>query len=166
MSEIKKIERRTVLKGAAWSVPVIAVAAATPLAAASTATAVNGFQVNGVCGLLGAVAPGFNIAAGSSPLPVGTQITITTGGVNVSLIGLGAQSGLATVAVGGTGTQIITLTQALPANTTLSARWLLNVSALSTVSATLSLPTGFVAGTGTKATGGLTNAVLVTCNAS
>lgn len=33
---VKHVARRTVLKGAAWSVPVVAAAAATPLAAAST----------------------------------------------------------------------------------------------------------------------------------
>jgi hypothetical protein len=39
--EQQGISRRTVIKGAAWSVPVIAVAAALPLAAASTGGTVN-----------------------------------------------------------------------------------------------------------------------------
>lgn len=37
--EKTELSRRTLVKGAAWSLPVIAVAAATPMAAASTATA-------------------------------------------------------------------------------------------------------------------------------
>lgn len=42
------VERRTIIKGAAWSVPVIAAAVATPLATASTPTEEGaGFRFNG-----------------------------------------------------------------------------------------------------------------------
>ncbi|WP_309129774.1 hypothetical protein [Microbacterium sp.] len=41
----KGVSRRTIVKGAAWSVPAVAVAIATPLAAASTATAALTYEV-------------------------------------------------------------------------------------------------------------------------
>lgn len=72
--------RRSVIKGAAWSVPVIAAAIATPLAAASaTAPTALAFSspmmtVSG-CGVLtGVVVTGTN---GSAPVAAGTPITIT-----------------------------------------------------------------------------------------
>lgn len=68
------VSRRTLVKGAAWSLPVIAVAAATPLAAASTAenfdvavtpSCVGNYDLTGLLGLIEAV-PGVGDAAGAT----------------------------------------------------------------------------------------------------
>jgi hypothetical protein len=73
------IKRRTVVQGAAWSVPVIAAAIATPLAAASVAPVlafINGPYTVPVCGVLADVL----IEAttdGTTPVPAGTQVTVT-----------------------------------------------------------------------------------------
>lgn len=74
------LSRRTIVQGAAWSVPVIAAAVATPLAAASVAeptlTFVNGPYSVGTCASLGNV----TIQAttdGSAPVAPGTLITVT-----------------------------------------------------------------------------------------
>mgnify|MGYP001030763765 CR=1 FL=1 len=167
----KGVERRTVLKGAAWSVPVIAVAAATPFAAAATGAPeqVNGFQVDGSCGLgnLGLLGPGFTVTAGTSPIPQGTQIIIDSASViSADLIGLGANESLADVTILN-GNAIVTLSSELPATETLEIKWLLSVTLdLGTVgtTATLNLPSGYTAGSGTKSTGTLSQ-TLVLCNA-
>jgi hypothetical protein len=44
--EVRRVSRRTIAKGAAWSVPVVAVGAAAPFAAASPTNCVPEFQVN------------------------------------------------------------------------------------------------------------------------
>ncbi|MFD5213450.1 hypothetical protein [Microbacterium sp. NPDC058345] len=62
--EKNELSRRTLVKGAAWSLPVIAVAAATPMAAASTATqfdvgvapsCVGNYDLDGLLGLIAGV---------------------------------------------------------------------------------------------------------------
>ena len=83
--------RRTVVKGAAWSVPVIAAAVATPLAAASTVD-VGAFALDGSCGVLGVLGPGFTLTAGpTTPLPVGTSILIN--GTGIANIGVFSVTG-------------------------------------------------------------------------
>lgn len=78
--EGRGLKRRTIVQGAAWSIPVIAAAVATPLAAASvgtpTITFVNGPYTATTCGVLGDVV----IQAttdGTSPAPAGTLVTVT-----------------------------------------------------------------------------------------
>ena len=78
--ENTNVSRRTLVKGAAWSLPVVAVAAATPLAAASTVTNVGDFSIDGSCGALGIIGAGFDLTAGNVALPAGTVIDITTTG--------------------------------------------------------------------------------------
>ncbi|MFB7843208.1 hypothetical protein [Microbacterium sp. NPDC056052] len=161
MSETKNVQRRTVLKGAAWSVPVVAAAAATPFAAAST---INGFSVDGNCGLLGALGAGFTVTAGSSPIPAGTQITIhSTALVSLNLISLSGQ-GLAQVSLLGPNDAVITLTSPIPAGGTMTIQWLLSVSVLTNTTATLTLPAGDTAGPGTKSVGTLQQ-TLILCSA-
>jgi len=72
--ESKGFSRRTVVKGAAWSVPVIAAAVATPLASASgttqfdvgvTASCVGNYDLDGLLGLIAAV-PGVGATTAST----------------------------------------------------------------------------------------------------
>ena len=158
------LSRRTLVKGAAWSVPVIAVAAATPLAAASTATNVGNFAINGTCGVLGVLGPGFTLTAGSAPLPVGTIINITGSGIaNIGVFSV--TGGTATVNVlSGTARQI-TLTAPLAAGATMDFRTTLSISVAFQLSAASTLPSGFIAGAGAKQSGGV-NATLILCSSS
>ena len=158
------LSRRTLVKGAAWSVPVIAVAAATPLAAASTATNVGNFALNGTCGVLGVLGPGFTLTAGSAPLPVGTIINITGSGIaNIGVFSV--TGGTATVNVlSGTARQI-TLTAPLAAGATMDFRTTLSISVAFQLSAASTLPSGFIAGAGAKQSGGV-NATLILCSSS
>ncbi|QPZ37470.1 hypothetical protein [Paramicrobacterium chengjingii] len=160
------LSRRTMVKGAAWSVPVIAVAAATPAAAASEDTVVNGFQVAGTCGLLGTLGAGFTVAAGDTEIPAGTQITIVTDATiaNVNVVSLSGQ-GLANVDLLSEDTVAITLTEAIPANGQMNVQWLLSIGLLTDTTATLTLPAGYTAGTGTKPQGTLSQTAII-CNAS
>ncbi len=91
MSEIKNVERRTVLKGAAWSVPVIAVAAATPLAAASVNNASIAWN-GSTTALLGLhVLDTATVITANALVTVPTQYTVTNGA--------GALTGAATVTI-------------------------------------------------------------------
>lgn len=158
------VQRRTIVRGAAWSIPVIAAAVASPAALAST-NVVDGFRVDGTCGLLGTLGPGFTVAAGSAPIPVGTQIVLqSTSVLTVNLVSLSGQ-GLADVELLSSNRLGITLTQAIPAAGQLNIRWLLSVTVLTTTTATLTLPGGHTAGTGTKPQGGLRQ-TLILCTPS
>ena len=71
------LSRRSLAKTAAWSVPVVAVAIATPAAAASNATV--DIVVSRVCAdlsLLGEL-PRFTISAVSGNIPAGTTFTLS-----------------------------------------------------------------------------------------
>lgn len=155
----KGFSRRTVVKGAAWSVPVIAAAVATPLAAASV-TDVGAFSVDGDCGTLGLLFPGFEITAGpSAPLPAGTVITITATGVaNVQLFSI--SSALADIQLLGPTSQQITLVADLPAGTSFDARAVVGLGVGSTLTATATLPSGYTA-TGAKTTGTLSQTAIL-----
>ncbi len=78
-TESRGLSRRTIVQGAAWSVPVIAAAVALPLAAASVAATVefvNGpYSVTG-CGTLGDVVVRAT-TDGTTPVAAGTLITVT-----------------------------------------------------------------------------------------
>lgn len=157
------VARRTVMKGAAWSLPVIALAVSTPLAAASDVQ-VGAFSLNGTCGILGVIAPGFTLsAAADAPLPVGTTVIIT--GSGLADIGVfSVTGGTASVSVlSGTSRQI-TLTAALPAGATIDFRTTLSISVAFTLNAVASLPTGYV-GTGAK-TAGSVSSLAILCSAT
>lgn len=159
----KGLSRRTVVKGAAWSVPVIAAAVATPLAAASLAD-VGAFALAGTCGTLGLLGPGFTLTAdATTPLPVGTTVTVTGSGVaNIGVFSV--TGGTATVAtLSGTSRQI-TLTSALPAGATIAFRTTLSITVAFQLNAVATLPSGF-AGTGAK-TAGNVSSTLVLCSAN
>ncbi|MFE1645860.1 hypothetical protein [Microbacterium sp. P01] len=157
------IERRTILKGAAWSVPIILATAAVPAHAASNVD-VGAFTLNGTCGTLGLIGPGFLLQAGpTAPLPVGTVVTVT--GTGVANIGVFSVSGgTASVVVLTNRSRQITLTSALPAGATIAFRTTLSISVAFTLSAVATLPEGYVA-TGAKSAGTV-NSTLVLCSAS
>jgi hypothetical protein len=157
----KGLDRRTVMKGAAWSVPVIALAVATPAHAASVVD-VGAYRLEGSCGALGVLGPGFTLQAGATtPLPVGTTVTIT--GAGIANIGVFSVSGgTATVnALSNTSRQIV-LTAALPAGATIAFRTTLSISVAFTLNAVSTLPTGY-SGTGAK-TAGNVNSTLILCS--
>lgn len=151
------------MKGAAWSIPVIALAAASPAAAASTVD-LGAFRINGTCGILGVIGPGFTLTAGpSDSLPVGTSVTITGSGVaNIGLFSISGGTAIVTV-LSGTSRQI-TLTSALPAGATIAFRTTLSITVAFTLTAVAVLPTGFV-GTGAK-TAGTVSSTLILCSAT
>ncbi|WP_102191922.1 hypothetical protein [Microbacterium aurantiacum] len=156
--------RRTVLRGAAWSVPLIAAAAATPLAAASTVTDVGAFRLVGSCGVLGLLGPGFTLTAGDQPLPVGTGIVINGSGV-ADIGDFSASGGTAVVTVLSGTSRSVTLTAPLPAGATVALRTTLSIEVAFTMEATASLPAGYAAGAGAKPTGAVSSS-LILCSAS
>lgn len=160
----KGVSRRTVVKGAAWSVPVIAAAVATPLAAASgDDIEVGAFNLAGTCGVVGLLGPGFTLTAGpTAPLPVGTTVTITGSGVaNIGLFSV--TGGTASVSVLSNTSRLITLTSELPAGATIAFRTTLSISVAFTLNAATVLPDGYV-GTGGKSAGSV-SATLILCSA-
>ncbi|MBG6083955.1 hypothetical protein [Zhihengliuella flava] len=79
--------RRGIVKGAAWSVPVIAAAVAAPSAAASVVEAWD-VQIVGDPGTLNLVAQGFDINnIGTTEIPAGTQFQLTTTGLSLQALG-------------------------------------------------------------------------------
>lgn len=113
------VARRAVVKGAAWSVPVVAVAAAVPAHAASVTDPNLAVEVNDIplvsVQVLSQNQPGFTYTATAGTVAAGTQITISTGGtasINAgNFVFEGAQISLA--GIGGT-TATFTTLQDLP----------------------------------------------------
>lgn len=156
------ISRRTIATAAAWSVPAIALAVATPAAAASTIN-VGAYSLNGTCGILGVIGPGFTLKAGTTALPVGTTIVITgTGVANIGVFSV--TGGLASVAIISARSRTITLTAPLAANATIAFRTTLSISVAFTLSAAASVPTGYI-GTGAKTSGSISS-TLILCSAT
>lgn len=153
------VSRRSVTAAAAWTVPVVAVAVATPSAAASIVD-VGAFQLEGSCGALGLLGPGFTLRAGATtPLPVGTTVTITGSGV-ANIGAFSVSGGTATVNVlSGTSRQI-TLTAAVPAGATIAFRTTLSISVAFVLNAVATLPTGY-SGTGAKTAGNVTSTLIL-----
>lgn len=159
----KSLSRRTVVKGAGWSVPVIAAAVATPLAAASVVD-VGAFALRGSCGTIGLLGPGFTLQAGpTDPLPVGTTVTITGSGIaNIGVFSV--SGGTASVAVLSNTSRQITLTSELPAGATIAFRTTLSISVAFQLNAVATLPAGY-SGSGAK-TAGNVSSTLVLCSAN
>jgi hypothetical protein len=155
------VSRRTLVKGAAWSVPIIAAAVATPLAAASVVD-VGAFAIRGNCGVLGVLGPGFTLQAGpSTPLPVGTTVTVTGSGIaNIGVFSV--SGGTADVAVLSNTSRQITLTSELPAGATIAFRTTLSISVAFQLNAVATLPTGYT-GSGAK-TAGNVSSTLILCS--
>lgn len=105
----KQVGRRSIAKGVAWSVPVLAVGAAVPAFAASPQN--QDVLVTSTCGgIFGD--PHFTIKAVGAPIGVGSTFTLTSTAIaNVSLT---AGAGLSVGVLSG-GTRTITVTTAIPA---------------------------------------------------
>lgn len=152
-------DRRAVVKGAAWSVPVVAAAAATPLAAATVdrwdagvsaactsgahlALGLPGNIVNAVLSFLGVprAVRTFTITAVEGDIPLGTQFDIASDALlDVSLLSWSGFLGINVIALGGTGARI-TFTQPLPQGQSVVFDLLpalLDVTAISTQSISL-----------------------------
>lgn len=158
----KPRNRRAVVKGAAWSVPVIAAAIAAPAASASDLGALS---LDGTCGALGLglLNTGFTLTASpSAPIPAGTIVTLTGSGLaNIGVITL--TGGLASVGVISDTVKTVTLDSDLPAGGQLQMKTVVNVSLLWSMAATVALPAGDTA-TGGKTTASV-NGTLVLCTA-
>lgn len=110
--------RRNVLKGAAWSVPVIAAAAATPLASASVPPAQQNVIVTASCyGInilgIGQSFPQFTITAVGAPIQAGSTFQLT--GTGIANLTFGGISGLGVLNFLNANTAVFTLSQAIPA---------------------------------------------------
>lgn len=79
--ENRSIDRRTIVKGVAWSTPVLAAAMATPAFAASPpACEVDLVIERKNCTLVGAGRPYFNVKNhGNCEIPAGTVLSLTSG---------------------------------------------------------------------------------------
>ena len=158
----RSVDRRTLLRGAAWSVPVVALAVATPAAAASDID-LGAYSLAGTCGVLGVQGPGFLLTAGPGGIPVGTTIIVTGSGVpNIGVFSV--TGGMANVAVISGNSRLITITGAVPANAVLAFRTTLSTTVAWTMNAATTLPGGYIA-TGAKTTANVTS-TLVLCSAS
>ncbi|QHC59845.1 hypothetical protein [Rathayibacter sp. VKM Ac-2760] len=156
------VTRRSVTAAAAWTVPVVAVAVATPSAAASLVE-VGAFSLSGSCGTLGIIGPGFLLTAGAQELPVGTTVVVTGSGVaNIGVFSV--SGGTANVAVLSGTSRLITLTSAVPAGATVSFRTTLSISVAFGLTGVATLPEGYV-GTGAK-TAASVSSTLVLCSAT
>ncbi|MEE2567943.1 hypothetical protein V1638_00820 [Pseudarthrobacter sp. J64] len=158
-----RFNRRSVVKGAAWSVPVIAAAIAAPAASASVLDA-GAFNLDGTCGVLGLLGPGFLLtAADTAPVPAGTVITITSSGIaNIGVFSL--TGGAAVVNVLSADSVQIVLTGDLLPGETLAMRTTLSITVAFTLNAVATLPAGYI-GTGSDSVGQVSS-TLILCSAS
>lgn len=115
VSTDNRITRRTVARGAAWSLPVMAVAAAAPLASASTP--VEDVDVSASCyglsiGGLGITLPQFTIIAVGAPIAAGSTFTLT--GDGLANLTLGGDTGIFEITIGSHTSRTITIRQTIP----------------------------------------------------
>ena len=79
--DTRGVSRRTLVKGAAWSVPVVAVAVATPLAAASTTPAATFWATGATVSVVSGNVTNFTVEGSDADgnlalLPAGTSVSI------------------------------------------------------------------------------------------
>ncbi|WP_353113995.1 hypothetical protein [Microbacterium sp.] len=109
------VPRRTVLRGAAWSMPVVAVAAATPARAASgdgnviVTSSCYGITILGV----GASFPQFHITAVGQPVLAGSTFLLS--GTGLAGLTFGSATGLFDVQLVGGNQAIVTVGSDIPA---------------------------------------------------
>jgi hypothetical protein len=113
MDENQGISRRTVTKAAAWSVPLLAVAVAAPLAAASTAPQLN-VILSSVCieGGTGPSSRGFNLAVAlpGQDLPAGSVFQLDAGVAILPSYIADDPTGFVTIVQGANANQLIITT--------------------------------------------------------
>lgn len=96
------VSRRTVVRSAVWSVPVITAAVAMPLASASAPIAQQNVQIGSSCwevnfgGVLLSY-PQYTITAIGNPVKAGSSFLLTGGGVGNLLVGVAAGAGVLTL---------------------------------------------------------------------
>ena len=161
LPEPPALNRRTLIRSAAWSAPAVALAMAAPAAAASGGINVGDFKNRGTCGSLGTLGPGFLLTSGTEEaLPLGTSVTIIGSGVaNVGLFSV--TGGLASVNVLSSTSRLISLTAALPGSATLAMRTTLSISVAFTLTAFVTLPTGYVKGNDAKPAGSVSSTLML-----
>lgn len=121
-------------------------------------------HINGTCGVLGVIGPGFTLTAGpTEALPVGTTVVVNASGIANSGV-WSVTGGQATVAVLSGTARLITLTAALPAGSTIAFRTTLSISVPFVLQAVTSVPDGYVSPTA-KTTGSVLS-TLVLCSAT
>lgn len=159
------VTRRAIVKSAAWAVPVVTLGVAVPAHAASFPTDLGAFRLNGSCGTLGVLGPGFVLTASSAvALPAGTVVNIAGSGVaNIGVFSV--RGGVANVDVLSSTARRITLLAAVPAGSAISFRTTLSISLAFTLTGTVVLPSPYTAGTGAKPNGSVTS-TLIRCSAS
>jgi hypothetical protein len=158
------LDRRTVITGAAWSLPVIALAVATPTAAASGGGIdLGAFTIVGDCGDPAVSGVQFVLTASSTaPLPEGTAVRVSTN--NPGQLGMWS-------IVGGTGwvddiggTRFFDLTAPVPAGSSIILRSDLDYTGVFTLDAIVFLPEGY-AGSGDAKTEASVTAASGACSA-
>lgn len=152
MTEVEKsrgISRRTIARTAAWSVPAVAVVAATPAFAASGTFWDASVTAHCTSGALTPVtAAGFTITnVGNAVMPAGTQFTLSIGGLADATVlqgaGLVNLTALGLVNVGGAWVQTLaTQSDVAPGGTATYTlpQGLLNVQALTTFTLSVATP--------------------------
>ena len=152
------ISRRTVVRGAVWSAPVLLTVVAAPAASASVPRTVTGELIIGHCGTIGLVNPTFSIYSGSG-LPVGTTFTIKRTGASLDLGGTSINGVSATMSGSPASVTFTTTAEMGPGQNATISLPAISLRPNQTVTATITFPAGYV-GTG-KDTGTIsTTAVL------
>ena len=155
--------RRSLLRAGVWALPAVTVTAAAPAFAAASAD-LGAFRLEGSCGVLGVLGPGFVLRAGPTALPVGTIVTVTgTGVANIGVFGVTGGT-TADVSVLSPATRSIILTSPLPAGSRIEFRTTLSISLAFTLTGAATLPPGYTA-QGAKTTAAV-RSTLVLCSAS
>lgn len=156
--------RRTLIKGAAWSVPVLALAVAAPAAAASLVD-IGPYTLIGSCGILGIQGPGFILtASASAPIPVGTSFVIVGSGVaNIGVFSATPNAYTSVTVLSSTSRQITVISE-IPAAISVALRTTLSITVPFTLNAVATLPSGYVA-TGAKSAASVTS-TYVMCSAT
>lgn len=150
--------RRTLIKGAAWSVPVLALAVASPAAAASVVD-IGAFGFVGTCGVLGVHGPGFIIMpSATAPIPTGTTIVITGSGVSNIGAFSATPSGYTSIAVLSSTSRMVMVIAPIPAGVSVALRATLWTSVQFTLNSAVAVPDAYSA-TGAKTAGTVSSTV-------
>ncbi|WP_138442305.1 hypothetical protein [Sinomonas susongensis] len=113
---LPEIERRQVVKTAAWAAPVIAAAVTVPMAAASQGfwdVGITGRCSTGLLGILGQSRLDFMITAVQGTIPAGTAFTLSSSALlNVAALGA-SPNGLLSISLLSGSSALLTLTSPL-----------------------------------------------------
>ncbi|WP_198395038.1 hypothetical protein [Brevibacterium yomogidense] len=161
------VSRRRLVRGVAWSTPLVTIVTAAPAIEASPPTVLEGITVTGSCGALGVIGQGFELEApAASPIPAGSVLTIErTGALNVGVLEVSLE-GLDQVAR-------VDLVNNKTRRVVFEADWsgigavgaVLSVSAIVTITATLTVPSDFELGPSSDPQGEVRQLLLFLCRA-